>query len=374
MPRCTQEAPAWYGATEWGARCFLAERGMTPEAMTGAMEALPARALSTETLLTVRDLCVDFAVRRGFGRRAQALRAVDTVSFELAAGRTLALVGESGCGKTTVAKAVMQLQRSASGTIHFAGQDLGQLQGETLRRARAGFQLVFQDPFASLNPRMRIQDMFLEAMEVQAIGTGVQERLARAVDLMEQVGLRAEQLNLYPHQFSGGQRQRLCIARALAVEPRLLVCDEPTSALDVSVQAQILNLLRRLQHERGLAYLFITHDLAVVSYLADEVAVMYLGRIVERGPAPQILGYPHHPYTQALMAAVPRVGGVRRPRVVAGDIPSPLARPSGCHFHPRCPHALAECRSEYPQTYHLGGGHSVSCLLYREGMANAGVS
>ncbi|MBI5462399.1 MAG: ABC transporter ATP-binding protein [Gammaproteobacteria bacterium] len=380
MPRCTQETPAWYGATEWGARCFLAEHGVTPLETNVGAEPLPLRRSPSETLLSVRDLCVDFKLSRGFARRTASLRAVDGVSFELAAGRTLALVGESGCGKTTVAKAVMRLQRSVSGTIQFDGRDLGQLQGEALRRARAGFQLVFQDPFASLNPRMRIRDMFLEALEVQAIGAGPEDRLARARTLMEQVGLRAEQLDLYPHQFSGGQRQRLCIARALAVEPKLLVCDEPTSALDVSVQAQILNLLRRLQHERGLAYLFISHDLAVVSYLADDVAVMYLGRIVERGPAPQVLANPLHPYTQALMAAVPRPvdarqgaqHGVRGARVVVGDIPSPLARPSGCHFHPRCPRALPECRSDYPQTYHVGAGQSVSCVLYRDSAVSDG--
>jgi len=366
MPRCTQETPAWCGATEWGALCFLAERGMTPEALESAAEVLPVRAGTAETLLAVRAVCVDFSISRGFGRRAQELRAVDDVSFELQSGRTLALVGESGCGKTTMAKAVMQLQRYTSGSIHFAGEDLGLLQGEALRRARCGFQMVFQDPYASLNPRMRIRDMFLEAMEVQAIGAGPQDRRARVVALMDQVGLREEHLDLYPHQFSGGQRQRLCIARALAVEPKLLVCDEPTSALDVSVQAQILNVLRRLQHERGLAYLFITHDLAVVSYLADEVAVMYLGRIVERGPAPLLLSNPRHPYTQALLAAVPRVGGLHRPLVVAGDIPSPLSRPSGCHFHPRCPRAQTECQRDYPQTYDVGDGHSVSCLLYRD--------
>jgi peptide/nickel transport system ATP-binding protein len=367
MPRCLEETPPWYGTSEWGLRCFLGEHGESAPPMPEADQepALPEPSPAA-ALLEVRDLRVSFAVRRGFGRAPQLLHAVDAVSFELAAGRTLALVGESGCGKTTVAKAVLQLQRADAGSIRFAGRDLGMLQGEELRRARAGFQLVFQDPFASLNPRMRIRDMFIEALEVQQIGRDREERLVRAQRLMEQVGLRAAQLNLYPHQFSGGQRQRLCIARALAVQPKLLVCDEPTSALDVSVQAQILNLLRRLQREQGLAYLFISHNLAVVGYLADTVAVMYLGRIVERGPAAEVLARPRHPYTQALLAAVPRIGVEPEPVMLAGDIPSPLARPDGCHFHPRCPHARAECRAGSPPTCHVGPDHEVSCLLYRD--------
>jgi peptide/nickel transport system ATP-binding protein len=368
MPRCHEETPAWYGTSEWGVRCFLGERGESaPPMPAAAAEPVSPEAEPGAPLLEVRDLRVSFEVRRGFGRARQVLHAVDAVSFDIAAGQTLALVGESGCGKTTVAKAVLQLQHADSGSIRFAGRELGSLQGEQLRRARAGFQLVFQDPFASLNPRMRIRDMFLEALEVQQIGSDRQDRMLRAQRLMAQVGLRPEQLHLYPHQFSGGQRQRICIARALAVEPKLLVCDEPTSALDVSVQAQILNLLRRLQREQGLAYLFITHNLAVVGYLADSIAVMYLGRIVERGPAAEVLAHPRHPYTQALLAAVPRIGGAAAPLMLAGDIPSPLVRPDGCHFHPRCPHARPECRSGFPPAYRVGGNHEVHCLLYRDG-------
>ncbi|MFP5506899.1 MAG: dipeptide ABC transporter ATP-binding protein, partial [Gammaproteobacteria bacterium] len=374
MPRCYEETPAWYGTSEWGVRCFLGERGeAAPPMPAAASEPAPPAAAPAGPLLEVRDLRVSFEVCRGFGRARQTLHAVDAVSFDLAAGQTLALVGESGCGKTTVAKAVLQLQRVDAGSIRFAGRELGQLQGEELRRARAGFQLVFQDPFASLNPRMRIRDMFLEAMEVQQIGNERQDRLARAGRLMEQVGLSRDQLNLYPHQFSGGQRQRICIARALAVQPKLLVCDEPTSALDVSVQAQILNLLRRLQREEGLAYLFITHNLAVVGYLADTVAVMYLGRIVERGPAAAVLARPRHPSTQALLAAVPRIGGAAAPLSLAGDIPSPLARPDGCHFHPRCPQARPECRTGFPPAYAVAAGHEVHCLLYRDAPADAPV-
>ncbi|MBU1192779.1 MAG: ABC transporter ATP-binding protein [Gammaproteobacteria bacterium] len=366
MSRCQQEIPLWYGTSEWGVRCFLGERGENPSLPPRELATpLAARTEPTSTLLEVRDLRVTYALRRGFGRRPKALVAADAVSFELAAGRTLALVGESGCGKTTVAKAVLQLERAESGSIHFDGVDLGLLEDEALRRARAGFQMVFQDPFASLNPRMRICDMFLEAMEVQSIGADNQERLVLAAELMDQVGLHREQLRLFPHQFSGGQRQRICIARALAVQPKLLVCDEPTSALDVSVQAQILNLLRRLQEERGLSYLIISHDLAVVGYLADEVAVMYLGRIVERGPADAVLGAPRHPYTQALLAAVPRISEGRLIRVAAGDIPSPLARPTGCHFHPRCPQARSECCERFPEAYSVGTRHSVNCILYK---------
>ena len=366
QPRCRQEVPLWYGTSEWGMRCFLGERGEHPAARTRepAVVALPRPVGTAAPLLEVRDLRVGFQVSRGFGRARRTLVAAEAISFDLAAGRTLALVGESGCGKTTVAKAVLQLQSIESGSIHFDGVDLSQLNGDALRTARAGFQLVFQDPLASLNPRMRIRDMFLEAMEVQGIGADRQERMARASALMDQVGLRPEQLRLYPHQFSGGQRQRICIARALAVQPKLLVCDEPTSALDVSVQAQILNLLRRLQDEQGLAYLFISHDLAVVGYLADEIAVMYLGRIVERGPAAALLAAPRHPYTQALLAAVPRLADGRQLRAVGGDIPSPLTRPSGCHFHPRCPKALPQCRQAFPADVQVADHHSVACLLY----------
>lgn len=366
MSRCEREIPAWYGTSEWGVRCFLGERGENPpEPPRELAKPLAERTDITPILLEVRDLRVSYRVRRGFGRSPQSLVAADAVSFELAVGRTLALVGESGCGKTTVAKAVLQLEHAESGSILFDGVDIGQLQDEALRKARAGFQMVFQDPFASLNPRMRICDMFIEAMEVQNIGVDRQERQALAAHLMDQVGLRREQLRLFPHQFSGGQRQRICIARALAVQPKLLVCDEPTSALDVSVQAQILNLLRRLQEEQGLSYLIISHDLAVVGYLADEVAVMYLGRIVERGPAGRVLAQPRHPYTQALLAAVPRISDGRLIRVAAGDIPSPLARPSGCHFHPRCPQARPECRDNFPDAYSVGTRHSVNCVLYK---------
>ncbi|MBZ0071687.1 MAG: ABC transporter ATP-binding protein [Thiohalobacteraceae bacterium] len=368
MPRCEAEAPPWYGTWEWGVRCYLGEQAAVesePPLPEPAPLEVPPPTIAARPLLQVRDLQVNFLVRRGFGRARQILHAVDGVSFELMTGRTLALVGESGCGKSTVAKAVLQLQPLDAGTVVFDGQDLSRLSPEELRRARAGFQLIFQDPFASMNPRMRVRDMLVEAMEVQNIGAARPERLARAADLLQQVGLRTEQLSLYPHQFSGGQRQRLCIARALAVNPRLVVCDEPTSALDVSVQAQILNLLRRLQLDHGLSYLFISHDLAVVGYLADDVAVMYLGRIVERGPADRVLADPLHPYTQALLQAVPSAYAPHRPAEVRGDPPSPLNRPSGCHFEPRCPRARPECRQHYPESVQVDEHREVSCVLYR---------
>lgn len=364
MDRCTHEMPAWYGTVEWGVRCLLGEHGaMPPAPISIDPPKLAPRSQAGDVLLEVRDLRVRFDVKQGFARASQELIAVDQVSFDLPVARTLALVGESGCGKSTVAKAVLQLIRPDSGSVRFAGRTLGILQDEALRRARAGFQLIFQDPFASLNPRMRIRDMFLEAFEVQEIGHDTHDRQARAVELMQLVGLRPHQLLLYPHQFSGGQRQRLCIARALAVNPRLVVCDEPTSALDVSVQAQILNLLQRLQSEQNLSYLFISHDLSVVGYLADEVAVMYLGRIVERGPAETILTEPRHPYTQALLAAVPSARKLNGEKLALGDIPSPITRPSGCHFHTRCPHAQARCKAAYPEVYRLAAGHEARCFL-----------
>jgi peptide/nickel transport system ATP-binding protein len=319
------------------------------------------------TLLEVRDLQVHFPIRRGiFKRTVGHVRAVDGVSLAIPPGRTLALVGESGCGKTTVGKGILQLIRPTGGEVDFDGVSLTRLRGERLRRRRAEFQIVFQDPYASLNPRLRVHDILMEGMSALAILATRSAREARIAELLGQVGLPAESAFRYPHEFSGGQRQRIAIARALSVNPRLVVCDEPTSALDVSVQAQILNLLKRLQRELGLAYLFITHNLAVVEYLADEIAVMYLGRIVERGTVSEVLGAPQHPYTQALLAAVPTIDGGGERLHVKGELPSPASPPAGCHFHPRCPHAMARCRREYPQAVPLSRTRAVSCFLAEE--------
>ena len=286
------------------------------------------------------------------------MRAVDGVSLAIAAGRTLALVGESGCGKTTVGKALLRLTEPTAGTVQLDHEMLTRHNLASLRRQA---QMVFQDPFSSLNPRMRVADILLEGMEALNVGQAAQRRSAVA-RLLKQVGLPDDAGGRYPHAFSGGQRQRIAIARALAVSPRLVICDEPTSALDVSVQAQILNLLKDLQAELGLAYLFITHNLAVVEYLAHDVAVMYLGRIVETGPAADILRAPRHPYTQALIAAVPRLDGQGGQQArLAGDQPSPINPPSGCHFHPRCAHASELCRQRYPDATRLGDSHTVHC-------------
>jgi peptide/nickel transport system ATP-binding protein len=366
--RCRREPPGWTRVAEGhSVRCHLRETERAPpiivEVVAGAvMSPAPAAA----PLLEVQDLKVHFPIRRGLLKRTVGhVKAVDGVSFAIPPGRTLALVGESGCGKTTVGKAVLQLYRPTGGEVAFEGVDLTRLRGSRLRARRGDFQIVFQDPYASLNPRMRVHDILMEgmaALERPADGTGRERRIE---ELLGQVGLPIAAQWRYPHEFSGGQRQRIAIARALSVDPRLVVCDEPTSALDVSVQAQILNLLKRLQQEMGLAYLFITHNIGVVEYLADEVAVMYLGRIVERGTVAEVLGSPRHPYTQALLAAVPVLDRERPAVDVAGEFPSPVSPPSGCHFHPRCPHADSRCRTAYPGSVKLTPTHQVSCVLYR---------
>ena len=368
--RCRTEPPGWTRIADGHlVRCHLRETELA-----GAITSAPAPGEMTaqgggqsRPLLEVRDLKVHFPIRRGIFRRTVGhVRAVDGVSLAIRPGRTLALVGESGCGKTTVGKSLLQLIRPSAGEVDFDGTELTRLRGERLRRRRADLQIVFQDPYASLNPRMRVHDILMEGMSALGILGSHTERERRLVELLGQVGLPAEAAFRYPHEFSGGQRQRIAIARALSVNPKLVVCDEPTSALDVSVQAQILNLLKRLQRDLGLAYLFITHNLAVVEYLADEIAVMYLGRIVERGTVREVLGAPQHPYTQALLAAVPTIDGGGDRLYVKGELPSPSAPPPGCHFHPRCPHAMARCKREYPATVPLSQTHSVACFLAEE--------
>ncbi|MCZ7655361.1 MAG: ATP-binding cassette domain-containing protein [Rhodocyclaceae bacterium] len=319
-------------------------------------------------LLETSDLKVHFPIRKGvFKRIVGQVKAVDGVSLTLTVGRTLALVGESGCGKTTVGKAILQLLQPTGGSVQFCGEELTVLPPSRLRTLRADMQIVFQDPYGSLDPRMRVGDIIEEGMSSLGRAAVSLSRNERIDELLERVGLSAGMSGRYPHEFSGGQRQRIAIARALAVEPRLLVCDEPTSALDVSVQAQILNLLRELQTTFGLSYLFITHNIAVVEHLAHEVAVMYLGRIVEQGTVEEILNDPRHPYTEALLSAVPRIdAGTGRPVIVLkGDMPSPANPPSGCHFHPRCPRAMPECAEAYPSATQLSATRRVFCHLFK---------
>ncbi len=361
MAVCRETPPPWHDvAPGQGVRCILAAAPSAVAAAVGAGDT--AVAAESGPLLAVSGLQVHFPIRRGILQRAVgAIRAVDGLSLQLRRGRTLALVGESGCGKTTAGKAMLQLPRPTAGSVVLDGVELTTCSPGELRALRAKMQMVFQDPFASLNPRLRVGGIIAEGM--RALGTGGGDLAGRVGLLLEQVGLRADMAGRYPHEFSGGQRQRIAIARALAVNPQLLICDEPTSALDVSVQAQILNLLSDLQSQLGLAYLFITHNIAVVDYLAHDVAVMYLGRVVERGSAQEVLGTPRHPYTKALLAAVPRVDGVRAgmPKLV-GDMPSPANPPAGCHFHPRCPLADAGCRTVYPAEIRFGASHAVHCV------------
>ena len=318
--------------------------------------------------LEVRDLAKHFPVSTGlFGRGTAVVKAVDGVSFDVHAGQTMAIVGESGCGKSTVARLVLRLIEPSRGTVRLDGRDLVGLSPSELRAARGRLQIVFQDPYGSLNPRMTVGDMLAEPLMLH--GTVPRGgRRARAAELLSLVGLRPESASRYPHEFSGGQRQRLAIARALAAEPKVIVCDEPVSALDVSIQAQILNLLADLQRRFGLAYVFISHDLSVVRQVADTVAVMYLGRFVETGKAAGVFERPRHPYSRALLAAVPLpVPGARtRDNVVGGDVPSPLAPPPGCHFHTRCPHATERCRAEVPALEETGEGGAVACHRWRE--------
>ncbi|HMX17067.1 MAG TPA: dipeptide ABC transporter ATP-binding protein [Rhodocyclaceae bacterium] len=356
---CRHAAPEWTFLAEGHAvRCHFPQSGAR-SCGVAAPAASPSGGVAPAPLLEVEDLRVHFPIRRGLLRRTVGhVRAVDGVSLRLVRGRTLALVGESGCGKTTAGKAVLRLLPSSSSALRLDGNEIGLLPEARLKPWRAKMQMVFQDPFGSLNPRLRVGETIAEGLRALQ-GRGAE---ARVGELLEAVGLAPAMAQRYPHEFSGGQRQRIAIARALAVEPELLVCDEPTSALDVSVQAQILNLLRDLQKRLGLAYLFITHNIAVVDFLAQEVAVMYLGRIVERGSVDEVLRNPRHPYTQALLAAVPAIEPSEvAPVRLAGDLPSPAAPPAGCHFHPRCPRAVEACRAEYPGETAFSATHAVRC-------------
>ncbi len=321
--------------------------------------------MATDIILDLRDLKVHFPVGKAMFKPARMLRAVDGVSLSVRRGTSVGIVGESGSGKTTLALAVMRLIDITDGSIVLNGVEISGLTGAELQAQRRQIQMVFQDPYSSLNPRSRARDIVAEPLELMGVGTRA-GRADMVSALFRQVGLRADQMNLFPHQFSGGQRQRIGIARALATKPALVVCDEPVSALDVAIQAQILNLLGDLQQEYRLSYLFISHDLAVVQHLCDEVAVMYLGQIVEQASRDQLFADPLHPYTWALLAAVPRMGRGRTagaaPRLV-GDPPSPIELPSGCRFAARCAYANDVCRNEKPPLRQLADGHAVACHL-----------
>lgn len=367
---CRSQVPRWLGNLDHGVRCHrfdeaVSQASVQPEVTSKQVVGRPSQP-DDRVLLEVGDLKVHFPIQKGVLKRTVGyVKAVDGVSLKIHRGQTLALVGESGCGKTTVGKGILQLLRPSAGSVNFNQHELTTLDRKVMRGLRSELQIIFQDPYSSMNPRMIVRDIIAEGMIAQKTCASRGERERRIDELLNQVGLPADSKLRYPHEFSGGQRQRICIARALAVNPKLIICDEPTSALDVSVQAQILNLLKDLQQLYGLAYLFITHNLSVVEYLAHEVAVMYLGRIVEHGPVPVVFEKPAHPYTEALLSAAPTLDDDKREVIrLAGDLPSPAAPPLGCHFNPRCPKVMERCRHVYPEKVALADDHVVNCYLH----------
>ncbi|MBK7352778.1 MAG: ATP-binding cassette domain-containing protein [Nitrosomonas sp.] len=388
---CYESVPSWVEInTDHSVKCHLFNQLQHPvseQAVSVAQITQPPRYSPLDKLLDVQNLKVHFPIHSGLLKQVSGyVKAVDGVSLSISSGKTLALVGESGCGKTTVGKSILQLIPVTAGSIQFNGMELTKLSPQELRKGRSDYQIIFQDPYSSLNPKMRIFEILKEGMDALGIdkydtvhrsesltNIPISSTEARIDELLQQVNLPAEAKWRYPHEFSGGQRQRIAIARALSVNPKLLICDEPTSALDVSVQAQILNLLSKLQRNFGLAYLFITHNISVVEYLADEVAVMYLGRIVEKGTVTEVLNDAKHPYTQALLSAVPTINPQLDEEEIElkGELPSLNHTPSGCYFHPRCSKAMAICQQSYPEMTTFSETHSTHCYLYEHPVSKA---
>ena len=344
---------------------------MTPDTAS-LSSAAPASGAASQApdqapdLLQVKGLTKYFPIKGGLlSREVGRVHAVDGVSLSIAAGETLGMVGESGCGKSTTGRCILRLIEPSAGEVRFNGQDVTAMNPQALREVRRDMQIIFQDPFASLNPRMTVEAIIGEALTIHKLTKSPADYQARVVDLLETVGLNADHMRRFPHEFSGGQRQRIGIARALAVSPKLIVCDEPVSALDVSIQAQVINLLEDLQAKMGLTYLFIAHDLSVVEHISNRVAVMYLGRVVEIAPSRDLYTRPKHPYTEALLSAVPIPDPKAKKKriVLTGDVPNPVNRPTGCHFHPRCPKATERCKVEEPVLKNVGTLHQAACHL-----------